>query len=730
MTESDSILGALGIAAAEQKPSGQWTILPGAPPWFDRVLSESSQTSDGELLDVLLAAFPFLETFLPDCEQFWDKRSPGRLVSDFWTQTDQAGHQHHLQASAICSENHNWFLIEDASGRFREQQLLQQYAHDSDLLSRNLKRANQSKSNFLATVSHEIRTPLNAILGVADLLAGTPLNADQREYVAVFQRAGGNLLSLLNDLLDLSKVEAGRLTIEAIPFDLRAVAEDAVEALSVRAHSKGLELCLGFDPNLNRFCVGDPHRLRQVLLNLIGNAIKFTSRGEVVLRLQRVSDATLYVSVSDTGIGIPPDKLRSIFDEYVQAESGTTREYGGTGLGLSICKQIVERMGGRIAVESKPGAGSTFRFELSLPTTYMQAPVEDVNLDGLRVLIWTLSSTNASIIKELAANWRAKEVVIAGEPPHVDGFDLALADLPLLESEATARHGHLLARTTIPLIASHNRIIDQPRCQGLGLTTWLVKPILPTALSECLKRQLTGTQAVTSQPVEPTASLSGLRILIADDSPDNRFLLCSYLRNSGAELITVNDGAAAVDQFVSAPFDLVLIDVQMPILDGYAAVTRMREHERRTGRRRTPILMLTAGTLEAEFSNGQAAGASALLMKPIQRSTLLAAIEEHTSKRLVVAVDPQLKEIVPWYLDSRRRDLPEFSAALSAGDFGRLRTLGHNLRGTGSSYGFPKITHIGEAIESAAKAADADTCRNQIEELTEYLARVEWRVND
>lgn len=716
-----SILGALGSALLEYRPDGRWTRHPGAPEWFCRFWAEDAARGTELENEELLDAFPFLEAFLPDCTPFWESRTPGGLRSDFWTQTGADGREHHLQASAVRAGDRNWLVIEDAAGRFSERETLQQYAHDKDLLSRDLERATRAKSNFLATVSHEIRTPLNAILGMADLLAATPLSTDQREYVAVFQRAGGNLLSLLNDLLDLSKVEAGRLTIESIPFDLESVAEDVAEALAVRAHSKGLELCLRVDPDLKRFRVGDPHRLRQVLLNLVGNAIKFTAAGEVTVYVESGAGEMPRVSVSDTGIGIAPEQLRSIFDEFTQAESGTTREYGGTGLGLSISKQIVERMGGRIWAESVPGIGSTFRFEVALPIGETPPPEERVSLAGMRVWIHTLSATNASVLEEVALRWGAKEVVVAGtaSPPVTGEFDLGVADLQLLEGTGAGRH--FPASMVIPLIPSHNRVIDQLLCRDLGFKEWLVKPVMAAKLGETLRRGLAAAPAAAQR-----ASLAGMRILVADDSADNRFLLRSYLRPYGADLVAVADGAAAVEQFASASFDLVLIDVQMPVLDGYAAVAKMRDEERHSGRKPLPILMLTAGTFETELAQSQAAGASALLLKPLQQTTLLAAIERQMADRLIVAVDPQLKEIVPWYLETRRQDLPEIFAALSSADFARLRIFGHNLRGTGTSYGFPRITDIGGGLEAAAKKADLDACRKLVEELAGYLGKVEW----
>jgi PAS domain S-box-containing protein len=483
--------------------------------------------------------------------------------------------------------------------------------------------ANRAKSEFLARMSHEIRTPLNIVIGMGDVLERTPLNTVQRQYVRVFQKAGGNLLTLINDLLDLSKVESGRMVLEEIEFDLSGVTDGVVEIMSMRAQQKGIELRSEIMPEVPSKLRGDPDRLRQVLINLVGNAIKFTPKGRVLMRVEPdpgdSSSGALRFSVADSGIGIPTEKLELIFEAFTQADASTTRHYGGTGLGLAISKRLVELMSGRIWAESKPGAGATFYF--------------------------------------------------------------------------TAKFGSPLA----------------------------AKP-----------QQIEGTPE--SQPAAVAGSLSGLRILVADDSEENRFLVGEYLRDFGCNLEFAENGQIAVEKFCSGNYALVLMDLQMPVLDGYAATRRIRGWEEEQRRPLTPIIALTASAREGELQRALDCGCTTYVRKPVRLVTLVDAVGRlaardgaagTVSEKILVRADARLRAVIPEYLESRRVDLRTMLEALERSDHETIRELGHKMHGSGSGYGFPRITEIGAAIESAAREHRADEIRWRVKELSSYLDQVQ-----
>jgi two-component system sensor histidine kinase/response regulator len=620
--------------------------------------------------------------------------------------------------------------------------------------------ANRSKSDFLAQMSHEIRTPMNAIIGMADLLWTTPLNAEQRQYVRIFRRAGITLLNLLNDVLDLSKIESGHIELEEIDFDLRELLDSVCELLAIRAHEKRLELACRIMPHVPTNLRGDPNRLRQILTNLLGNAIKFTESGEVVLRVERESGNNrtgfLRFAISDTGIGIPEEKLARVFEGFTQVDASTTRRYGGSGLGLTIAKYLVELMGGGIWVESKLGAGSTFYFTAQFgigrePAT--QPELQPLDLKGLRTLVVDDNSTNRLILTEALAAWGAllttaengaqalTELVRAsqaGEPyslvlldcrmPEMDGFQLA---------EHIQSHSSL-ATMTILMLTSEDRSGDMARCRSLGIDAYLIKPIQRSELSKAIQSAMSRTQAgVETQTVQENsyrvADQLSLRLLLADDSEDNVFLIQSYLRHSGCSIEVAGNGEIAVQKFRSGQYDLVLMDLQMPVMDGYIATQRIREWEREHQAKPAPIIALSAYALQSEIDKSRDAGCTTYLTKPIRRQILLEAIEKYSattrarldqvnpSERVQANFDERLRAIVPAYLEGRRRDMLAVLAALDKGDYEQIRTMGHKMRGSGTGYGFPEITAIGQRLELAAESRDAAKARNYIADLSEYL---------
>lgn len=608
-----NVLAALGYAVFECSAPGYFRLSDPAPAW----LPTGSPCE----------AFPFLEVFLPDAEEFWaSPRGRAALYSDFWTQASPAGEDLRFCAIAVASEP-DLLLIECVDHRFREMQSYVQYAHEVSLareqiakLSRELEHATQAKSEFLARMSHEIRTPLNALLGMAELLAETKLDEKQAEYVRVFRRAGDNLLSVINEILDFSKVEAGKIELENVVFDLEKVVTEAVEIACVRARAKGLEVSSRIQPGVPVGLIGDPARLRQVLLNLLGNAVKFTERGRIAVLIETDADrpalGSLRFAVSDTGSGIPADRLSTIFDSFSQADVSTSRQYGGTGLGLAICKRFVELMGGRIWAESTPGAGSTIRF--------------------------------------------------------------------------TARFA----------------VAEEPGRSGAGATT-----------------AKDGEAARATIP-------RGLRVLLADDSDENRFLIREYLKETGCVLDEVENGALAVQKFNEQRYDVVLMDSDMPVLDGYGATGRIRALEAERQSPAVPILALTAHAFLEAKARSIEAGCTAHLTKPIKKSTLFKAIGATVPTSVArepvkVAVEDWLKPVVGGYLDNRRADIGRLRDALEQGDYSTIRLLGHRMAGTGGGYGFGPITDIGNTLEESALAGDISRMRASIDDLDRYLQSIQ-----
>ena len=505
---------------------------------------------------------------------------------------------------------------------------------------------NLAKSAFLATISHEIRTPMHAILGMADMLWESPLDADQRQYVEVFRRAGSGLLKLINDILDLSKIEAGHLELERVEFDLEETVDQVIELAAVKARAKGLVLMSHLLPGVATSLIGDPTRLTQVLTNLLGNALKFTASGEIILTARNQASGKsgeIEFSVSDTGIGIPADKLDKIFEDFTQAEAATARRYGGTGLGLGISRRLVEAMGGTLTASSGAGIGSTFRFIAKFEVTQTnsrEAPDAYADVGGKRMLLIDANTTSRLILSETFEAWglscdafqSTREALahlresMAGEHPH---------SLVVMENEVPSIDGFDVPAEISRIAGSVPLLVlgSDARPAKSGLARYAMKPVSRARLLRMVREALGTGEAQECQPTAAPAehreqrAVHPARILIADDSPDNQLLIQAYLRNRPYQLIFEEDGQAALDRFARSRFDLILMDVQMPGMDGLTATRAIRamEQERRVSR--TPILAMTAnGSLE-DVKRSLNAGCDAHLSKPTSKLELLHAIE-------------------------------------------------------------------------------------------------------
>jgi signal transduction histidine kinase/HPt (histidine-containing phosphotransfer) domain-containing protein len=617
--------------------------------------------------------------------------------------------------------------------------------------------ANLAKSNFLASMSHEMRTPMNAIIGMADLLSETPLTPEQLKYVKTFQRAGENLLALINDILDITRTENESFELESTNFDLNAVFATTMELMSFRARDKGLDLSLKIEPGTPFHLVGDEYRLKQVLTNLIGNAIKFTERGAVRVSIRPVeavpeAGCALQFQVTDSGIGIEEAKLSLIFDRFAQADSSITRRYGGSGLGLSICRTLAEKMGGAISVESAPGRGSTFYFVAkfgvqSNPQQIAEELSASVDLRDKQILLVEDGGSSQFKVREALMGWgsavvesdeaeaalarlrRAKEVsapfdlcLIDAQMPGLDGFRLAAQIRSLPEFD----------QLPIVMLTSQDRSEASQECRKLGLADYVLKPVRSAQLYHALCRALSSLPTPSVLPALPEGE--GRRVLLCEDSQDNAFLVRAYLKDTQYELQWAPDGGAGLNLFQANNFDVVLMDVQMPVLDGYAATRAIREWEIDNRQPPTPIIAFTAHAFKNEEARGRAAGCNGLLTKPIRKASLLEALAEHcsaakqtSSARSSVELPPEVRALVPDYLKGRTHDIQQLAEALENSDFERIRVIGHNLKGSGSSYGFPEITAIGLRLQTAGEERDDTGAGTASAELRAEMASISVR---
>ncbi len=653
--------------------------------------------------------------------------------------------------------------------------------------------ANRAKSDFLANMSHEIRTPMNAIIGMTDLLLETKLTATQHEYLHMVQDSGEALLTLINDVLDFSKIEAGKFELDNLPFDIRESLGDTMKGLGFRAHGKGLELAFRIDKQIPRVLLGDAGRLRQIIVNLVGNAIKFTETGEVVLEIDcpKLSDhhATLHFSVVDTGIGIAPENCDKVFREFEQADASTTRRYGGTGLGLAICSRLVELMGGRIWVESELGVGSRFQFEVTLDidsSESMHLPLEtSVDIQGVRVLIVDDNATNRRILKDMLSNWGMNPTTTSGGAQALqaiidaneenDAFQLIISDvnMPQMDGLALARaiiEQSLLTPASVIMLTSGARPNDAANLQSLGINLHLLKPAKQSEVYDAVVSSLNSKELaaghseipLTHEPIveSPTRVLN---VLLAEDNLVNQKLAIGILHKLGHQVTVAWNGIEALEHLEKSVFDLVLMDVQMPEMDGLSATRELRRREKKS-RTHVVVVAMTAHAMKGDRENCLESGMDDYLCKPIRLKDMaekLASLfpESPTAK---VALEPTsqvpklsadglspqiswtralentagdrklLLELLHIFLDETPPLLSAIKTAVACGDRPAIQRLTHSLKGSLAFLETQDAQAEFQDLENLAETADeklvkaklnlAETLFDRvIQEITLYL---------